>query len=200
MTIYQVTLKQRYYDQEVRNVFYYETTVGDPSTSEWKDIADEIRSDLDTYWNGRCVPEWEFYAIEYREVDTPGLLSFEAIPTSGSLFGTDTGEGSASQLAVLCRVKGTSTKPNRARSYLCGVAADKIVDSKWDSGTTDSAEDFIDEMSVLNNAGTNTLQRVAAQWNTAHTEVTVTNNISAQASLASEVPATQRRRRLGVGI
>ena len=61
-------------------------------------------------------------------------------------------------------------------------------------------EVFVDLQSVLNSGGTNPLQRVAAQWNSSHTQVVASNNIAGQASSASQVPATQRRRRIGVGI
>lgn len=200
MSIYQVTVKQRLLNQEVRNIFYYETTVGEPSDSEWVDIADEIRADLDTYWKTGSPPEWEYYAIEARRVDTAGLLSREFVPTSGTLVGTSVDNALPTQIALLVSVKGTTTKPNRARSYLAGRVESVVVDSIFTVASANNAENYIDDMSVLNGAGTNPLQRVAAQWNSTHTVVTVTNNIAGNASVASRVPATQRRRRIGVGI
>lgn len=200
MTIYQVVHKQRFHLQEVRNIYYYETTVGDPSTSEWQDIVDEIRGDYDSELKAGMVPEWEFYGIDYRIVSTAGLLSFSAVPTLGDLLGTNANDSVATQIAMLVSVKGTTTKPNRARSYLTGFTETGLVDSLWSASIQSDGESFVDFQSVLNGAGTNPLQRVAAQWNTSHTLVTVTNNIAGQASVASQVPATQRRRRIGVGI
>lgn len=200
MTIYQVVHKQRLHDQEVRNVYYYQTTVGNPSASEWQDIVDEIRADYLAFPVSNFVPEWSFYGIDYRIVDTAGLLSFEAIPTSGTLAGTSPVDSVATQVALLVSVKGLTTKPNRARTYMAGFAEDALTDSLWNAALRANAEAFIDLQSALNGAGTNPLTRVSAQWNTSRTQVVAFNDISGQPSQASTVPATQRRRRIGVGV
>lgn len=200
MTIYQITHKQRFHLQEVRNIYYYETTVGDPSPAEFIDIVDEIRVDYAAELAPNFTNQWNFYGIDYRIVDTAGLLSFEALPTAGQLVGASATDSVATQVALLVSVKGTTTKPNRARTYLCGFIEDFLTNSLWTAGAQAFCETFVDLQSVLNGAGTNPLQRVSAQWNSSHTQVIVTNNIAGDASKASQVPATQRRRRIGVGI
>lgn len=200
MTIYQVTHKMRFHLQEVRNTYYYETQVGEPSASEWGDIVDEIRADFLAELVARMVTAWLFYGIDVREVSTAGLPSVEYLPTLGNLVGTNVIDSTATQVAMLVSVQGLTSKPRRARSYLCGFAETFCVDSLWATAATDDAEVFIDLQSVLNAAGANELQRVSAQWNTSHTLVTAWNNIAGRPSKASAVPATQRRRRLGVGI
>lgn len=200
MTIYMITHKQRLLLQEVRNVYYYETTVGNPSAAEFVAMADEIRAEYVGNLVPNAVNDWSFYAIDYRIVDTPGLLSFEAVPTGGLLAGSSAVDSVPTQVAMLVSVKGSTTKPNRARTYLAGWNEDQVVDSLFIASALSNAENFIDFQSVLNSGGTNPLQRVAAQWNVTHTQVVATNNISGSASVASQVPATQRRRRIGVGI
>lgn len=197
---YQVTWKQRWHLQEVRNTFYYGTSVGHPSDSEWGDIADEIRADLSAQWRAHCVNDWEFYAIDARRVDLPGYLAREFIPTGGVLQGTSAVDSVPTQVACLARNKGTTTKPNRARVYLAGMDESKVVDSLFTSSLLQAAEALIDLQSNLNTGGTNPLFRVSAQWNTNHTQVLLDNDISGAATVASQVPATQRRRRIGVGI
>lgn len=200
MTIYQVTHKMRWLGQECRNVYYYETQVGNPSSSEWQDIADEIRADFVAEMGGFLVPEWAFYAIDYRIVDTAGLLTFEKVPTSGEYVGTSGSDSLPTQVALLVSVKGTTTKPNRTRTYMAGFSESAVVDSLFITSVLSAGETLVDLQSVLNAAGTNELQRVAAQWNSSHTQVIATNNVAGDASVASLVPATQRRRRIGVGI
>lgn len=200
MSIFQVTWKQRWLAQEIRNTFYYQTTVGDPSTSEWGDIADEIRADLVIHHVPFATVDWNFYAIDYRKVDVAGLLSFEALPTLGTLVGTSTSDDLPTQVAILVSVKGVTVAPNRARTYLGGLGENVVTDSLVGTGFLASFETLIDLQSALNTAGTNPLTRVAARWNTAHTMVTAWNDISGQSSKTSLVPATQRRRRIGVGI
>lgn len=200
MTIYQVSHKMRWLGQEVRNIFYYETTVGNPSTSEWQDIVDEIRADIVAEMLTFLSPDWAWYALAYRIVSTAGLLSFDAFPTAGEIVGTSGSDDLATQVSLLVSVKGTTTKPNRARSYLAGFVESTVIDSLFTAAAQLVGEVFVDLQSVLNGAGTNPLQRVAAQWNTGHTQVIVTNNIAGDPAKASIVPATQRRRRIGVGI
>ena len=200
MGTYQVQWLQRFHLQQVRNVFYYVTTVGEPSDGEWVDIADEIRADILASGMTRFVPEWAYFGINARRVDSAGLLTKEFSPTLGDLVGTSGSDSTSTQIAVLVSVKGTTTKPNRARSYLCGFNEDVITNSLVNLTDRTALETLIDLQSDLNTGGTNPLQRVAAQWNASHTFVSVTNDISGAASKASQVPATQRRRRIGVGI
>lgn len=200
MAVFQVTLKWRWLLQECRNVFYYETITGNPSTSEWTDIVDEIRGEIDSTIKSNISSDCEFYGIDYRQVDVSGLPSFSAVPTSGALAGTSAVDSVPTQIALLVSVKENTTAPNHARTYLPGFNQDAVVDSIWGPGTVTNAEGFIDDMSVLNAAGTNELQRVAARWNTAHDAVTAYNNIAGAPAVASLIAATQRRRRIGVGI
>lgn len=200
MGIYQVTHKATWLLQQIRNVFYYETTVGEPSSSEWQDIVDEIRADYVSELVGYLSDQYTFNGIDRRRVDTAGLLSFAEVPTSGVWTGTVAADSLPTQVAMLVSVKGTTTKPNRARTYVAGLTESSATASIWVAGHMTQLEGFIDLQSALNSAGTNPLQRVAAQWNTSHTQVIASNNISGSAAVASSVPATQRRRRIGVGI
>jgi len=200
MTIFMVTLNQTLHLQQIRNVFYYETTVGDPSGAEWIDIADEIRGDYDDLLDPRLAAEWSFDSVDYRVVDSAGLPTLTVVPTAGSIVGTSAVDTIPTQVAMLLIVKGATTKPRQARTFMGGFDVNSVLNSVWTAGARAAAESFIDEMSGLNAAGTNPLQRVAVQWNASHTLVTVSNNIAAVASVASLVPATQRRRRIGVGI
>lgn len=200
MGTYQVTWLQRWLLQEIRNTFYYITTVGEPSDSEWQDVVDEIRADIVSTGVTNWSDDWEFYGIDRRRVDTAGLLSFREVPTSGSVAGTSAGDSVATQVALLISNKGTTTKPNRARTYLGGMIEGNTADSLWDSAILSAMEGLCDDQSALNSGGTNPLTRVAAQWNTSHTQVIATNDLSGAVSVGSQVPATQRRRRIGVGI
>lgn len=200
MAVFQVVHKQRFHLQEVRNIYYYETITGNPSTSEWQDICDEIRSEYDSELKASLVTDWEFYGIDYRQVDTSGLPSFSVTPTSGVLAGTLGSDSVATQIALLVSVKANVTAPNHCRTYLAGWGEVSMTDSLWGPGSQAAAESFVDYQSVLNAAGTNELQRVSARWNTAHDAVTAYNNVAGAPAVASEVPATQRRRRIGVGI
>lgn len=200
MGTYLVTWKWVWLNQECRNTFYYTTDVGEPSDSEWQDIVDEIRADVLAEWVPVMPTNAKFYGIDRRRVDTAGLLTFIEVPTLGDAVGTSGSDSLPTQVAMLVGNKGTTTKPNRARTYLPCATDAAVVDGLITSALRTRAEDLIDLQSNLNVGGTNPLSRVAAQWNTNHTVVTATNDLSGAASVLSEVPATQRRRRIGVGI
>lgn len=200
MTVYQVTHKMTLHNQQIRNVYYYETQVGEPSESEWQDIADEIRADYVAEMVSRLVDNWAFDGIDYRVVSTAGLPTLSKTPTSGSIAGSATADSAITQACVVVNVRGNFAKPRLGRTYLGGWYEDAFVDSQVGSGAAGAAETFIDLQTVLNGAGTNPLQRVAAQWNTTHTVLTAWNNISGVSAVATLTPATQRRRRIGVGV
>lgn len=190
MGTYLVTHKYTLLLQEVRNTFYYVTTVGEPSNSEWQDVADEIRADFVAELAAVTSDELSLYGIDRRRVDTAGLLSFSEVFTAGPIVGSSAEDPLPTQVALLVSNKGTTTKPNRARSYLAGFHDLSVVQSLWTPGAKSAAEDFVDVQSDLNSGGTNPLQRVAAQWNSGHTMVVATNDLSGAVSVASSVPAT----------
>ena len=199
MTIFQVVHKQRLLAQEIRNILYYETITGNPSISEWQDICDEIRTD----WASMVadlVDDWEFYGIDYRQVDVAGLPSFSVVPTAGVVAGASANDPTPTQIALLVSAKANTVKPNRVRNYYCGFFEGAITQGLFAAAIRTGFEGFFDDQTVLNAAGTNELQRVSAQWNTGHTMVVDFNNVAAAPGVASIVPATQRRRRIGVGI
>lgn len=200
MGIYQVTHKYTFLGQQVRNVFYYRTSVGEPSNSEWQDCADEIRADWVTELQTYVANVITFTGIDRRRVDLAGLLTFSEVFTSGVAVGGSATQPIPSQVAMLVRVKGTTTKPNRARSYLAGWTLSAVSAGLFTSTYTTRGTNFVDLQSNLNSGGTNPLYRVAAQWNSSHSQVIADNDISGAAAVASDVPATQRRRRIGVGI
>lgn len=200
MTIYQVTYKQTLFLQQIRNVFYFETTVGNPDTGEWQDIVDEIRADYVAELTADMTDHWSFQGIDYRIVDTAGLPALSISPTAGSLAGASAVDGLATQMAMVVNVKGDTAKPRLGRTFLGGWTESEMGDSLFIASALDNAETFIDLQSGLNAGGTNPLQRVAVQWNVGHTAVTDENNIAGFAAVATAVPATIRSRRIGVGI
>lgn len=190
MGIYQVTHKAIWLGQQIRNTFYYNTDVGEPSDSEWQDIADEIRADFVAELAAVINENYSLYGIDRRFVGQAGFLTFSEVFTSSTIEGSLATDSVPTQVALLVSNKGTTVKPNRARTYLAGLTEAAVTNSLWDSAELVAAEAFIDLQSNLNSGGTNPLSRVAAQWNTNHTVVTAINDIQTAASVGSQVPAT----------
>jgi len=200
MTVYMVTHKMEWLLQELRNIYYFETQTGNPTGSEWQDIVDEIRADYDAYLKTYMSSDWKFYGIDYRVVDSAGYNTFSAVPTSGDLVGTGVVDDTATQIACLASVKGITTKPNKVRTYLGGFVESAMSNSLWTSGVITNVTSFITNQGLLNSLGTNVLERVSVTWNSSHTVIVAHNSVYLGAIKISQVPATQRRRRIGVGI
>lgn len=200
MGTYQVVHQYRAFNQQMRNVFYYVTSVGEPTNAEWQTIADEIQADWVAELLSRISHDVTLFGINRRRVDSPGLFSFDETFTSGPSIGSSAVDIVPTQVALLVSNKGLTAPPNRARTYLPGLIETQVAESNWIAAAIAAAEAFIDLQSNLNTGGTNPLSRVAARWNVAHTFVEATNDLSGAASVGSPVPATQRRRRIGVGI
>lgn len=200
MGTYLVTHKGTFLGQQIRNTFYYVTTVGEPSDAEWQVAADEIRVDWAAQLTARMSNNYSLDGIDRRRVDIAGLLTFSEIFTLGPVVGSNATDEIPTQVALLVSNKGTTVKPNRARTYLAGWTDADVTASQFIAAPLLAAETFIDLQSNLNGAGANPLSRVAAQWNATRTFVVATNDLSGAASVGSIIPATQRRRRIGVGI
>lgn len=200
MAIFQVVTLQTFLLQECRNIYYYETQVGNPSNSEWQDIADEIRGYYNTFTAAAISDEWLLYGITFRQVDVAGLPSFSVGFTAGDFAGSRADEALPPQNALLVSAKGNTTKPRNARSYLCGFTEGQQVGGIWGSSVATKALALIEDMAELNSGGTNPLERAAVTWNSGGTAVSAYNNIVDAVIQVSTVVATQRRRRLGQGI
>lgn len=199
MALYQVAVKQQLLNQEVRNIYYYETS-GLLDGSQVQELVDDIRGLYVTHITAASVvDDWRFYGIDFRRVDEPGYLGTSWIPTSGSFVGTNTSDPVPTQVALLVNGYGATQRPNRVRSYLCGWGEGSIgANGQWISSATTSANNFIVAMDTIAVTG-DVLTRQAAQWATPDaTHVVVWNPIASYAPTGN--PATQKRRRIGRGI
>lgn len=198
--VFQLSLLASVLGQEVRNTFYYEATVGDPSPTEWTDIADEIRAHYVTHMQALNVDTFSMRGILVRKVNVAGLPSTEYPFTLGAVSGSVATDPLPAQIAMVVSVQGATAKPNRGRTYLAGFAEADLTDGLFQAGVATQAVNFITDMQDHNSGGTNPVSRVSAQWNVSHTQVVAFNGIDAAVPRASLIPATQRRRRIGVGI
>lgn len=198
MAIYQVVSKQRLLGQEIRNVFYYETTSA-LDAAQKAEVADAFRSayetmDLDITMAG----DWEFYAVDIRQVDAPDLPTGEFVPTSGTLVGTNPGNTLPAQVCMLGRVTGDTAFPRNTRIYQGGFSESHLgPNGLFFQSAADALDLFLVQVDQIVVTG-DTLDRVAVNWDTVNNVVddwNTVNNIS-----VSRNPVIQRRRRLGSGI
>lgn len=198
-TLYQIAVKQVLLNQELRNVFYYEAAAA-LSDAQLIELADAIRAAyVSALMPAKLATAWSLYGIDARRVDVAELLGTDWGFTSGSLAGSNGGQAYATQIALIVLGKGTTVRPNSVRSYLGGWTEDFVGgDGKFTSATLVVALAFIEAMDSHALTG-DTVVRQSAKWaSPSATHVVSWNPLTTYEAKA--IPATQRRRRIGVGI
>lgn len=204
MAVYQVVHLQRLLGQEVRNIFYYETAQETLSTAQLQELADDIRA---LYVTGRAAStmsnDWSLYGITVRRIDAEGYPGIDVGFTSGAYTGTSTTENIPTQIALLVHGVSYVPKPNRVRTYLSGYVETNITDGKFNTARVAAEVAFIETLDTLTIDG-QAWSRVSVEWALSDdvppvrlgyvTDWNVIDNY-----FGTDIPATQRRRRIGVG-
>lgn len=192
-----VILNQTLYSQQVRNVLWFAYS-GTLDAAGRQDIADYIRGVwLASTLRSIQVDNWALDNISIRDAYTVG--PYATVPfTDGPLFGTHAANNAVTQVSMLASLINTGlTAPTRGRVYIAGVTTAGIDgNGLWPNSYTDLAETL---MAGLQNGTTGLGENInlricrrnvdgAAQVLNTVDSVIVRNN-----------PATQRRRRIGVG-
>jgi len=204
MAVYQVVHLQRLLGQEIRNIFYYETAQTDLSTAQLQELADDIR---DVYVASGIVPhrtnDWQLYGITIRRIDAAGYPGIDVGFTSGALVGAAASENIPTQVALLVHGVSYVQKPNRVRTYLGGYNEGGTVDGIWHATTQAVSLDLVELLDTLTIDG-QTWERVTVQWAMSNDDPPERLGYADSWNVidtyfVSSVPATQRRRRIGVG-
>lgn len=199
MSIYQVVAKQIWLAQEIRNVFYY-TTTSALSSSQFQELVDKVRLSWSTMAaSGSLADNWQLYGCTVRDVSSGGLDGIEWSFSSGPLVGVSADDSLPTQVALLSIGRSGTTKPKQVRSYLGGMTEGWIANAGvWTAAYLGYVHDWAVDMDTLSLTG-DTAYRVAAQWTSPpNPYVDSTNVLVSYAETA--VPATQKRRRIGIGI
>lgn len=196
MPVYQFTALQRLLGQEVRTVAYYDSIAsidvfGQAATDEWADA-------FDTHLKASCANEWAYYGGLARNVESIGLPGFEFTPTGGAVVGTSANDPLPTQVAALVSYKANTTIPRNARDYLCGFTEGASSSTGQISAALLSLLASFGAQVIEFSIGLDDVPRQSVQWNEARTAITDHNTVSQVR--VTNVWATQRRRRLFVGI
>lgn len=198
MAISCVTVKQQMRSQEVRNVLYYQHADNLTDTQR-QDAADAIRAAWAAFDTSvGLVNDWNLYAVNFRRVDVADLPGIDVVPTAGVLTGsTSASPGLANPTALLISFAAPTTSPRRARTYLAGMSTAQLQDSGfWPAAVVTAAGTLATALDSITVTG-DTMLRVAVRFTGSPPAVTVSNRL--QTFIVRSNPATQRRRRIGIG-
>lgn len=198
MPIYRVNTLQNMFNQQLMNVYYYETTAVLDS-DQLTEVADDIRAAyVSSTLAANTGNSWGFDGIGVRRVDIANQPEITVIPTSGALSGGAASEELPAQVALLVKGTALTAFPRRVRTYLAGLTEGSCSSGFWTTSIQNIARTFIEAIDEISVTG-DTLGRLAVELGgTAGAPVVVASNRVEQYSTSS-VPGTQRRRRLGVG-
>lgn len=193
MAIYQVTIFQRWLDQECRNIYYVETPTTDPAEAE-----NAVTSIYSSYLvlADSLVDTYTLYGATYRRVDVAGL---PALNRSGLTVknGLITADSVATQIAAVVHFRASTAKPNRSTKWIPGLPETAVVDSRLTNAYVATLEVFCDN--IIGNLASLPVpvDLLAARWNSTNTVIALSNTITS--SSVATIPGTQRRRKIGRG-
>lgn len=156
---------------------------------------------LDAYsdnWIGPTAPHYSVDKIGYRDLNVVGSSEQIYQPTGYPKLGLSTGEPVPTQACLLISWQGGATRPNRGRTYLPGlreghVASNGIIISAVTDAAKQLADDILDNLQLIDPSVYLALR--------GHVPGDPTTEVRNQlfTSTVTNVPATQRRRRIGQG-
>lgn len=199
MPIYRVNILQSLLAQQMMNVLYYD--VDDTlSSGQALEIADTVRSAYAAAFSASELSNgWSYDAIEVRRVDLVDQPTLLVQPTAGPLGGTQAADPLPTQIALLVRGSAFAPFPRTVRSYVPGVTEADLNAGLFTTGIRDAAVTFFETIDSMNLTGANAGRVAATVENLgAGSLVTDFNRITDYVGI--RIPATQRRRRIGVGV
>ena len=182
----------------MRNVHHYEFAGYVPSDTELQEFVDNFDSALKTRLQSRIKSNASVDAYDVRRVDVGDLPTVEFIPTAGAWNGTDTGNLLPSQCAALITFKALTPFPRSTRTYVWGLTANALAAGGLvGSGTVTDLTNFGNDILEISVTGQLNPDKVAVAYSGDPRAVTSWNEVTNVT--VTDVWATQRRRRRGVG-
>lgn len=196
MATLRVVMKQRLFNEEVRNTFH--VVGGDATQTNAQGIIDYFRSMWDTHLKTALTVNWNLYAASAKELDVVSNPTIDYALTAGQLNGTNINNQMPNQTALLVSWLALTARPNRGRTYLAGLTEDVNGSSgQWTGTATTAALAWANGMLAVSTPYPGlgmAVTRVSKP-----SGVLVGSNLIDSARIAA-VPATMRSRRIGTGV
>jgi len=198
MPIYRVNVVQRLLNQGIMNVYYYDVN----KDLDFEEVATVLTAFSTAYTDSQLLSslsdEWALLGVQARNVSEPDMPLIEAALTT-PLAGTSQLDPLPTQVALLGLGTANTQFPRRVRTYQAGLSEGPLgADGQFNeiiAGRMVAFLEAVDSIEALDAQ----LGRVSVRLeDTGDGPVVVASN-RIQVYWVSRVPATQRRRRIGVG-
>jgi len=200
MSIFQIVVKAQFNDSdEYRNVHHYDFAFYIPNATELQEAVDALDAAYKTHLQAIYPLDVRVYAYDVRQVDVPSLPIVEFIPTAGAWEGVNTNEALPTQCAALSTFKAQTVFPRTTRTYHFPFSeAANVTGGLLSSNALFLLDLWQDEVLELPITGQLDANKTAVKYD-GNPRIVVADNEVVQASAAVRF-ATQRRRKIGVGI
>lgn len=194
-----IVAKQRYLNQECRNVFY----VGGQDATDYTNaqaIVDYFTSTWDTNMAGGLMDSWTLYEFDVQQVTTANQPVLQYQPTGGAIVGDNTSADELpTQIASLLSFRCPTARPNRSRKYLTGFPETSMTQGLWIASHVALVEAFATDLLDIGAGTSLDLDLVVVRLSsTAPYIVSLQNTLTN--FVVPNIPVVQRSRRIGSGV
>jgi len=191
-----VVMKGLVFGQQVRNIFYF--AGADAVQANAQEIGDALRGAWVNNLNLALTNQFTLSGFDAKELDVVSNPWIEYTFTAGSWTAGSGNAALPTQIAALVTFIAFTARPNRKRSYLAGMLEENTgTNNLWTSGTVTVLGGWAQEVMDVPTTTTLAIAHVIARVDKV-TGVLVGSNILDTFRI-TDIPATQRRRRIGVG-
>lgn len=195
MAFYRIVARQSWLGQTVANVFHVSDAF-DNTTGEL--ICDVFAQEYFDHVRGNASNVWGLDDFTYRDLDLVGSSEIPYVPGLCPFVGSNVGPTTPTQIAALISWYAGPVRPNRGRSYIAGMAegvweGDGLIGATPKADLQNFAQGLFDGLAALG-AGVD-LTLLGHAPGDPLTEV----RHEIVSFVVRDVPATMRKRRIGVG-
>lgn len=188
--------KMTFQSQEMRNTFYIGGN--DAVMANAQTIIDEIADAYDTNLGTWLSDDWNLYGFDVYDKTIPSVPGIEYTPTGGTVSGSNVSGYLPAQIALLVTFKAAVSPPNTNRKYVPGFTVASTSDGLFVASVLTAAGNWADQL--LDLATGTSLAVVYEVVALNQLDGTVTGGNPLETAVPKAIPATQRRRRINVGI
>jgi len=196
MTYLMITLKWSQLGQQYRSPFYF--AGGDAVIDNAQAIGDRMRTDFVDDIDQLFHDGLSLWGFDARSLDSSSLPSIPYTFTAGVAAGSGGVVPLPTQTAALVTWKASVAPPNKTRKYLSGLVIGAMSGGYFTATTVNALGAWAQDVLDLGANLTLGIGLATVQWSGDHTYVTGANIMTHYS--VSNIPSTQRRRKIGVGI
>lgn len=185
---------QSLFNQQVKNTFYFGG--GDATMANAQTLVDALADCWLDNLVTALVDNWFFLSCTVYDKEIAGVPGIDFVPTGGAFAGSAAAEPLPNQIALLVGFKCQTSPPNKNRKYMAGLFNGQVVNGVFTPATLAVFQAFGDQVIDIPTA---TGLGVAFEVVSLDVDGTVVGGNPLTSAFTRSIPATQRRRRIGVG-